>query len=61
MSRPLTDREKAELLDRIVEAWVIEGRYPPLHRRLQRQLRIEWPVLWGRIDSAVKQVRRGRP
>lgn len=39
---------------KVIEAWRVPGSHPEYHRRMQRQLRREWPVLAAAIDELIK-------
>lgn len=46
-----------EAVRAIVDAVVIEGPQPALHRRTLRRHRRQWPTLWKAIDALVAHER----
>ena len=40
--------------DKIINAWLIEGPRPDIHRAIKEKLKIEWPTLYYAVLDFVK-------
>lgn len=43
----------------VVDAWVVEGPAPLVHRRAQRKLEKEWPTLARAVKALVRRTQDG--
>lgn len=41
--------------DKVVQAWLRPGAYPPYHYAMQEQLKRDWPTLYNAIEELVKE------
>ena len=47
------------LMDKIIQTWADTGSHPAYHRKMQEQLRKEWPILAKALDEAAGRNKDG--
>jgi hypothetical protein len=45
---------KEELVKKVIDAWLVEGPSPALHKYMQQKLKRDWPVLGKAIEKLAK-------
>ena len=53
-TRQQTIEEEIEIAKKIVDAWLVAGPRPDIHREAKNKLRMEWPVLYYALEEFIR-------